>query len=268
MTAQPPQPSTRRPLPVQPSPPPSPAQLPALRLAGALLLACAALLAACRSQVDEDHDPVPPEGASIETIRTRDGLRIDARLFAADPERIAILLHMYPSDQTSWYAFARELQARGVSALTLDFRGYGVSEGEQDPGEIDHDVRAAIAFARSRGYERVVLIGASMGGTAAIVVAADQPVAGVAVLSAPSRMRGLDAESTIARVTAPLTLIAASGDLAAMNALGSFAERAGLPEDARLLVPGRAHGTELLDSPDGDAVRARLFSFLEGAWAR
>ena len=119
---------------------------PGLRLAGALLLACSALLAACLGE--EDAEPVPAEGASVETIRTRDGLRLDARLFAAEPERIVILLHMFPADQTAWYPFARELQALGITALTLDFRGYGASEGEQDPSEIDHDVRAAIAFVR------------------------------------------------------------------------------------------------------------------------
>ena len=254
-------PQTRLPTPAQPFPP-----LPGLRLAGALLLMCAALLAACRPQGGEDPEPQPVAGASMETIHTDDGVSLDARLFEADPERVVVLLHMFPADQTAWYPFARQLQSRGISALTLDFRGYGASGGEQDPGEIDHDVRAAIAFARDRGFDRIVLVGASMGGTAAIVVAVDESLDGVAVLSAPSRMRGLDAKSTIAGVTCPLTLIAAEGDLAAMNALDSFATRAGLGEDARLVVPGVAHGTELLESPHGDAVRARLFDFLEEVW--
>ena len=254
-------PPTRLPSPAQPAPP-----LPGLRLASALLLACAALLAACRPQGDEDPEPIPVPGASMETIRTDDGVSLDARLFEADPRRVVILLHMFPADQTAWYPFARELQQRGTSALTLDFRGYGASEGEQDPGEIDHDVRAAIAFARQRGFDGIVLAGASMGGTAAIVVAAEESVDGVAVLSAPSRMRGLDAKSTIASVDAPLTLIAAEGDLAAMNAFDSFAARAGVGAGSRLVVPGVAHGTDLLDSPHGDAVRARLLAFLEEVW--
>ena len=261
MAAQRQPPSQRLPTTAQPSPP-----LPGLRLASALLLACAALLAACRPQGDEEPEPQPVAGASMETIRTDDGLSLDARLFEADPERVVILLHMFPADQTAWYPFASRLQQRGISALTLDFRGYGASEGEQDPGEIDRDVRAAIAFAHDRGFDRIVLAGASMGGTAAIVVAAEESVDGVAVLSAPSRMRGLDAKSTIAGVSCPLTLIAAEGDLAAMNALDSFAARARVGEGSRLVVPGAAHGTDLLDSPHGDAVRARLFDFLEEVW--
>lgn len=240
--------------------------LPGLRFASALLLACAALLAACRPQTEEDPEPVPVAGASMEAIRTDDGLSLDARLFEADAERIVILLHMFPADQTAWYPFARDLQERGTSALTLDFRGYGASEGEQDPGEIDHDVRAAIAFAHERGYDRIVLIGASMGGTAAIVVASEQPVEGVAVLSAPSRMRGLDADRTIALVTCPLTLIAAEGDLTAMHALEGFEKRAELGADASLVLPGVAHGTDLLESAQGDTVRERLFGFLEEVW--
>lgn len=261
MAAQHRPPPTRLPTPAQPFPP-----LPGLRLASALLLACAALLAACRPQGDEDPEPQPVAGASLETIRTDDGVNLDARLFEANPERLVILLHMFPADQTAWYPFARQLQQRGVSALTLDFRGYGASGGEQDPGEIDHDVRAAIAFARDRGFDGIVLVGASMGGTAAIVVAVEGSVDGVALLSAPSRMRGLDAKSTIGGVTCPLTLIAAEGDLAAMNALDSFAKRAGLDEGSRLVVPGVAHGTDLLDSPHGDAVRERLFDFLAEVW--
>ena len=242
--------------------------LPAARLAwlaGALLLAsAAALLAACGD--DGTPAPVPTAGATIETIRSEDGLDLDGRLFAAAPERLVILLHMFPADQTAWYPFARELQARGTSALTLDFRGYGASEGGKDPGEIDRDVRAALAFARERGYERVVLIGSSMGGTAAIVVAAAQPVDGVISLSAPSRMRGLDATVAIGKVDAPLALAAAAGDLSALNALEGLAERAGLDAGAQLVVPGRAHGSELLESASGDEVSAWLLAFLGRVW--
>lgn len=250
-----------------PPPPPLPA-----RLAGALLLALAALapLAACGGGgADPPPAPAPPEGASAETIVAADGVRLSARLFAADPERLAILLHMFRSDQTAWAPFARALQAeRGTSALTLDFRGHGASGGERDPGGIGRDVRAALAFARERGYRRVVFVGASMGATAAIVVAADADsgVAGVVSISAPARMRGLDAADAVARVGAPLTLVAARGDLSARNALEGMAGRAGLGADALLVTPGAAHGTGLLASPEGGAVRAHILAFLDAVW--
>ena len=241
-------------------------RLPLARLAGGVVLAAGALLGACGD--DAPAAPVPTEGASIETITTEDALQLDARLFAAAPDRLVILLHMFPADQRSWFAFARELQARGTSALTLDFRGYGASEGGKDPGEIDRDVRAALAFARERGYQRIVLVGASMAGTAAIVVAAEDPLDGVVSLSAPSRMRGLDATVVVAELNTPLVLVAAAGDLSAMNALGGLAERARLDDDAQLVVPGTAHGSELLDSASGDEVREWMLAFLARVWGR
>jgi pimeloyl-ACP methyl ester carboxylesterase len=193
-----------------------------MRLPWLLLAAVsgALLLAACTE--DEPPPEADPQLARIESIETEDGLRLDARHFAASGERLVILLHMYPADQSSWYGFAEELQALGLDALTLDFRGFGDSDGDKDPGDADRDVRAALAFARARGFERIVLVGASLGGTAAIVAAAEdaEGVDGVATLSAPLAMNGLDAEDVIADVRAPITLIAAEGDLSGAESLG------------------------------------------------
>ena len=235
-------------------------------------LAALPLLAACDSDDEALPAAVPPL-ASVETIVTPDGLDLDARLFAASspaPEagaRLVILLHMYAADQTAWYGFAGELQALGIDALTLDFRGFGDSAGGQGPSETDRDVRAAVAFARGRGYERIVLVGASMGGTAAIVAAADTPVDGVVAISAPVAMRSLDAEAVVAELRAPLTLVAAEGDVSAVESLRDLAERAGLRHDEVLLTAGRAHGTDLLGAPEGATVRAWVLGFLERVWA-
>ncbi|MEE8337049.1 MAG: alpha/beta fold hydrolase [Dehalococcoidia bacterium] len=238
------------------------------RIAGAAVaVVVAALLAACGGG---DRSPAPVvAGATVESIETADGLRLDARLFDAGPERLVVLLHMFPADQQSWASFASELQASGqASALTLDFRGYGASEGPKDVGKIDRDVRAALAFARGRGYEQVALVGASMGGTAAIVVAAAEPVAGLITLSAPSEFRGLDAAAVVAEVDAPLVVFASRGDTAAAHALGEFVELAGLPEpDRARLWEGRDHGTDLLDGVHGAEVRAELLRQLARFWS-
>ncbi len=233
-------------------------------------LTAALLLAGC--DAGEAAPAAVPELARVETITTADGLDLDARLFAAASsapdvgQRLVILLHMYPADQTAWFAFAGELQALGIDALTLDFRGFGASAGDKDPNDADRDVRAAVAFARERGYERIVLVGASMGGTAAIVAAADTPVDGVVALSAPVAMRSLDAAAVVAELRMPLTLVAAEGDLAAAESLRELAERAGLRGDEVLVTPGRAHGTDLLATPVGESVRAWLLDFLERVW--
>ena len=226
----------------------------------------ALLLAACSGDDEPPPAPVYHEAARVETIETEDGLTLDARHFPAAGERLVILLHMYPADQTSWFDFATELQSRGVDALTFDFRGYGVSQGEQDPGVADIDARAALALARERGFERVVLIGASMGGTAAIVVAALEPVDGVAALSAPAAMAELDAASAIGNVEAPITLVAADGDLSGAESLRNLAALAALDDHEVLMRGGRAHGTELLEQSGHEAVRGWLLDFLDRVW--
>ena len=237
----------------------------------ALLVAIAGLtllLAACSGDDEVARTTAFHEAARVETLETSDGLRLDARHFPATGERLVILLHMYPADQSSWFEFAEDLQSRGIDALTFDFRGYGESDGEKDPGVADLDARAALAFARQQGFERVVLVGASMGGTAAIVVAADDTVDGVVALSAPAAMAELDAASVIADVEAPLTLVAADGDLSGAESLRDLAERADLGDGDVLLLAGRGHGTELLEEPGHETVRAWLLDFLDRVWGR
>lgn len=229
----------------------------------------ALLLTACRGDDDEPTATTAyHEAARVETLDTSDGQQLDARHFPASGDRIVILLHMYPADQASWFEFAEDLQSRGIDALTFDFRGYGESDGEKDPGVADLDARAALALARERGFERVVLVGASMGGTAAIVVAADSEVDGVVALSAPAAMAELDAASVIADVRAPLTLVAADGDLSGAESLRDLAERADLGDRDVLLLAGRAHGTDLLEEPGHETVRAWLLDFLDRVWGR
>lgn len=242
------------------------------RLARAIVAVLAvtllALLTACGDGDGGDAAPVPA-GATVEVIETADGLRLDARLFDDGTGRLVVVLHMFPADQRSWAGLATELQASGLaSALTLDFRGYGASDGPKDVGKIDRDVRAALAFARERGYEQVALAGASMGGTAAIVVAAEERAAGVIVLSAPAEFRGLDALAAVSRVDAPLVVFAARGDSAAAHSFGQFVAAARLPEpDRARLWEGRDHGTDLLEGPHGAEVRAELLRQLSRFWS-
>src|SRR5690606_37777803 len=107
------------------------------------------------------------------------------------------------------------------AALTFDFRGHGGSDqAPVDTKRLVEDVCAAVAFARERGYTSIVLVGASMGGTAAIVVAAgDHDLAGVIALSAPAQFGELDALDAIEGVDAPLALLAAGDDVSAADSL-------------------------------------------------
>jgi pimeloyl-ACP methyl ester carboxylesterase len=175
-----------------------------------------------------------------------------------------VLAHMYPADQRSWSAFAETLAARGVRALTFDFRGYGESGGTKDVAAAARDHEGAYRYVVGRKIRPVWLVGASMGGTAALMVAARVPVAGVATLSAPLAFQGLDATGALPEIRVPALLVAARDDGAAAATATRMA--AALPTPGRVeLVDGGAHGTQLLEGPTAAAVTELLLSFLAAA---
>lgn len=192
---------------------------------------------------------------------TEDGVVLRGRRFG-DGDIYVILTHMFPSDQTSWYPFARVLAEEGYTALTLDFRGYGVSEGEKVIEEISKDVNAALTLAQSSGAKQVFLMGASMGGTAALKLAATESVAGVVAISAPLEFMGLNVEQDIGEVEEPKLIVASEDDRSAAIYASKLYELANGDKELKI-YPGSAHGTAIFSSEDGNALQALLLDFLE-----
>ncbi len=220
------------------------------------------ILAACGDDEEKPH-PTPSSGESqAVSFQTADGLTIHGHLFGSG-EKIVILCHMRPSDQTSWYGFAEELAKAGYSALTFDFRGYGESEGKKELSKIDLDVEAAIAAMRERGYGSIYLVGASMGGTASLIVAAREDVAGVVTVSAPARFEDLNAEEVVGQVGERKLLIASEGDSSAMTSLERLFEQAPEPKEEKVFE-GSEHGTNLLEGEHGEELKAAIMAFLAG----
>ena len=228
------------------------------------LLVCATVLAACANKAvaPEDQQATPPQGALSVGIVVPDGTVLNGRLFGDGNDTLVILAHMRPNDQTAWFPFAEELARNGYAALTFDFRGYGISEGDQDFDKLDDDLAAAVDYMEARGNETIFLVGASMGGTTALVVAAEREVAGVVSISAPSEFQGHDARDAIARITAPKLLIASENDTTARVSLEELVEADGEPLDSQTYT-GRSHGTELFEGEHAAEVRQRILDFLD-----
>jgi pimeloyl-ACP methyl ester carboxylesterase len=227
------------------------------------LLLFAALAATILVSCGEGDEETPTPAAGVSegvSFQTEDGLTIRGHLFG-DGDTAVILCHMRPSDQSSWYPFAEELAAADYTALTFDFRGYGESGGEQELSKVDLDVEAALAAMRERGHERIYLVGASMGGTAALMVAAREEVAGVVAMSAPAQFEGLDAEELIAQVSEPKLFIASEGDASAMTSLETLFEQAAEPKEQKVFE-GLAHGTKLLEEEHAQEAKAAITAFL------
>jgi pimeloyl-ACP methyl ester carboxylesterase len=196
-------------------------------------------------------------------FRTEDGVSLAGELRGSGPTGV-VLAHMFPADRTSWSDLATLLEDRGYTSLAIDFRGYGDSGGERDIPEIWRDVLAAIDALRDRGARKIVLVGASMGGTASLIAASRAEVHGVVTLSAATTFMGLSAPPEVLQaVDEPKLFIAAEGDgSAAATAQGFYDTASGAK---RLeIVTGEDHGTDLLEGRHGDAVRQMILEFLTG----
>jgi pimeloyl-ACP methyl ester carboxylesterase len=125
--------------------------------------------------------PCGEEDAEAVTLTTQDGTELNAVL-VGDGEVGVVLGHQLRSDFCSWVPFAKQLVERHMRARAINF-------ASTSP---DDDMVAGSRELRRRGAKRIILVGASMGGTAALVAAAKIDVAGVAALSAPRQFSGLE----------------------------------------------------------------------------
>ena len=244
-----------------------------LRVAVPLALALALVAGACS---DDDTSTSADTGPSVTTtlpadngdfesedveFSTPDGVQLEGTMFTpgTDGSGSMVLAHMRGADRSTWEPFAQVASGNGFRVLTFDFRGYGGSDGERDT-LLDVDLTAAVEHLEREGADHIVVLGASMGGTAAINVASRLDLAGAASLSAPAEFRGLAALDVAADVDEPLLLIAAEDDQPYAEAAASISRIA--PENRLETLEGGAHGTNLF-SNHSDELTATLLSFAE-----
>ena len=200
-------------------------------------------------------------------FRAADGTRLVGHRFGKGTTAV-ILAHQSGGDLCPWVPYARALAARGFFVFPFDFRGHGFSRPR--PGaaanRLPADVSAATKAVRRLGKKKVFVVGASLGGIASVVAAANTspPVDGVVSIAAPGRYRGMDAVAAARRLRVPALFIAAEGDRTADFDFAADAraiDAAALTSDKRLeLVPGTRHGIELVRS--SSAVRTLIETFI------
>ncbi len=208
------------------------------------------------------EEPVTPSAPQPVTFTTTDGLTLHGTLYGGGSQGV-VLAHMFPTDQSSWAPFAEKLAEAGYMALTFDFRGYGESD-DGDIAAITLDTDAALAFLQAQGAEQIVLVGASMGGTASVNTAAAFPsdVDGLIVIASPRDFQGMDVTiSELDNLMMPSLWVAAENDGAARS---TFEMAAGAPgEVEEIRYPGRSeHGTFLFDTEIGSELQEALLGFI------
>ena len=195
--------------------------------------------------------PCGDDGVQAITLTTEGGTELAAAL-VGEGDIGVVLGHQFGSDFCSWVPFAKQLARRDMRVLAINF----VSTS------LDDDMVAGAHELLARGAQRIILVGASMGGTAALVAAANTDVTGVAVLSAPREFSGLDAFGAVRQLEIPALFLASrqDGEFArdARRLYGATSSR----DKEIVMTAGSQHGTELLR--DSKARRA-LLAFLANA---
>ncbi|MGH7687964.1 MAG: alpha/beta hydrolase [Candidatus Dormibacteria bacterium] len=167
-----------------------------------------------------------------------------------------VLAHEYMANMCGWVAYAQHLRDRGYRALAFDSRSH-----------VSDEVSAAAAVLRHDGATRIVLMGASMGGTASLVAAASASadVSAVAALSAPASFMGLDGTGAVRQLTIPVLFMAAQdngefpGDARTMYAACPSAHK------QLQIISGGDHGTAMLRGSQASQALSLLDGFIASA---
>ncbi|GAA3533245.1 alpha/beta hydrolase [Nocardioides daeguensis] len=203
--------------------------------------------------------PQPPDVADAGFVPTvlkdPEVGRISAATAGTGPT-VAVLLHQTDGNGLcGWLPYAADLVAEpGVQVLAVDLCRYGESECRGDrsgPRQVDA-VGVAVREARSQlGATRVVVVGASMGGSVALMTAASVPGVDAAVdLSGPVDWDGLAEVVDGGRALRVPVLVAMADAEGVEKVDGSRAIVENAPQGSRFEPAESGHGYDLLLDED------------------
>jgi fermentation-respiration switch protein FrsA (DUF1100 family) len=174
--------------------------------------------------------------------------RLDGVVLGRGPVGV-VLAHQRGRNLCDWLPYAHHLARMGFTAIAFDFKTYAAGLVES--------VEAAAAELHRRGIDRVVLIGASMGGTAVLDAAHSVPgVLGVVSVSGPATFGDADAAKAVRVLQTPVLFIVAHDDSEFVGDARSLYAHSRSAEKTIEVLPGFAHGTGFFAAPlSGRALR-------------
>jgi pimeloyl-ACP methyl ester carboxylesterase len=228
----------------------------ALALSSTLVVSCLAVLAVpgTGTATSSAADQCIQSGETPVRMKTRDGVALYGVEVGTGTTGV-VLGHQYFSDHCEFMALARELAGLGYRALSIDFRGNGLSSTGRS-NRLDLDVAAAVARLRADGATRVKLVGASMGGTAALVAGSwvRPAVDGIVSLSGPDYFRGLDALRAVKRSKVPVRFLVSRDDRPFASDATTLMKNAAARDKAIVRYTDAGHGSSILSVPSAHAL--------------
>jgi dienelactone hydrolase len=168
-----------------------------------------------------------------------------------------VLAHERGGSLCNWASIAPDLADQGYSVLIFDFG---------DPATVVSDMRAATEKIRRLGAKKIIVGGASLGGTVALMTAARAPnVVGAFSLSAPAVYGNAEAVPAVRRFRGPVLFVAATEDSHFADDARLLYRAAASREKELLIVPGFEHGTDLYGGPAAQRVGRAIDGFLAEA---
>jgi alpha-beta hydrolase superfamily lysophospholipase len=197
------------------------------------------------------------------TFDTTDGATVSGELYGSG--KTVVIFSVMGNCKPGWREFAQLTAAQGFMALTYQWRGCRAnSVDEVLIQKFVDDARAAIAFVREQGAEKIILVGASLGGCASAKLAVESQASGLVVLASPPSIPqwGFEIELVDLDTDIPkLFITAENDDTVSADATRALFDLAAEPKEWQT-YPGTAHGTDLFKSENRAAVEQRILEFI------
>ena len=200
-------------------------------------------------------NPILEKDFKLITYKTEDGGTIEASLFEGSKNLGVIFAHGAVFNKESWYFLCRKLQSKGVTSISIDFRGYGNSKkGSSD--DKAYDILGAVGYLKSKGFKNIALVGGSMGGAAilnALEIKTDESLKKVVLLS-PASDIGIN-NSTIEK------LFVASEDEGLFSRVKTAFDSSVQPKQFKI-YEGSFHAQHMFKSDYADELTQLIIDFL------
>jgi uncharacterized protein len=194
---------------------------------------------------------------------TSDHVQLSGLLYGHG-KTMVICSHMLRTNKDIWgeSGIPQRLAVLGYQVLAYDFRGNGDSAGLADASTLDVDLRAAVVFAHQQGATKIVLLGASMGGTASLKVAAEEQVTAVISLSGPQEFSVSVSDNEVKAIKAPKLFMVSKDDEDPFVSDARHMYAIASPPKEIHIYPGVAHGTDIFGGENGDDPAQRVLHFI------
>ena len=189
------------------------------------------------------------QAAGGAAVRGAAGDQVDAVVLGSGTTGV-VLANMSDNDVCAWFASAALLASKGYRAAVFAYSG---RQGA------DADLLDVASELRRRGSTRIVLMGASKGGTAALTAAKRAGAVAVVELSAPSSYESMDAVAAVKGLTVPTWFAVGEQDEDFVESAKELYAASPAATKHLELVASASHGTALL--PDG-GVQGMIDDFL------